>query len=976
MSLVTKLFRVETIDQALPAPPAEVDITKFVVSLDDFSIESTGKISTAKITIDAEYGQFLTNKAPADPQVTPIINNLDRLRITIIDDDGNDQESKIFEVVTDLSQATTTSAGLLPLELEGRERNLSGVPFGGLFRNATHNEMIRDILLAYARQNKHDPPDTGGKQPIISVAVADNGAPDYNPNIWDFTQVDNCYDALMAVIESANLPISAGGGGARFAIYFEDDATFPKDILKVIVLKQGTRNDPSPYPVLQQNKTHPIKKAAKVRQAPTGSKVIARGRPGTGTQKSDTAIFPSLIQFYNNILPWETGRTYPVDSFVTDKGIKYKSIIENTSSRPPNANWAVIDVGDFIGLFTYSPFTNGKLLQIKNGFANPTGPFNPALFTSISIPDHNLVIRDKDPTDVNVGTNREVALIRTNTTLITADTFLNKYLFNETDFVEGTTVLVDTSLGATAGKFSEDNFGTGAGNDPNGLAYADSISVFRIPPLSAPSLGRWIVQREPSDFDQCSVYAEGRVFEWNVPPVSNNNYPGGDRKRGGSGVSFAWRDVSGQFMGNDPFHTPNNIEQVDGLFGTKLKSGELLNDSANNPYIQNSAIKITFGYVKTAQDPERKTVWDVLWKVLKTAAPLATFIAGLSGAIITTFTTPNYTNMGWWFAWPSPFPLSVHNDAGSEVGDIYGGDVNTLNRHRYFDMFNIRYTTSGKEGWIHLDSNDLSEIIGVQFLFNFDVTDGAGVRIPFTGDLPFAYWCIDDQGTAWKSQKVLYRHLGETQKMEFQFGDLTPVQRNRTPLGIQNVIQNIIAGELETQEELFKDKILWQGFQWEAPYDDKGRYSPNLFEQIIKPYFFDFFGAGTGNVEFRGIIDAYAFTKAPVAISKTPTGGLGEARTIIPQIEDYQNIINVEQLQRLADASREIEEFQYHQWTVEQGGIADLNLEDSVAFTDDELINTSIQGANSVVLAVREIHYRDMPNEGMVRKLVLSEVIS
>jgi len=58
------------------------------------------------------------------------------------------------------------------------------------------------------------------------------------------------------------------------------------------------------------------------------------------------------------------------------------------------------------------------------------------------------------------------------------------------------------------------------------------------------------------------------------------------------------------------------------------------------------------------------------------------------------------------------------------------------------------------------------------------------------------------------------------------------VFRTRTPLGIQNVIENIIAGELETNEVLFKDRILYQGFQWEAGYDDKGRYSPNLFENF------------------------------------------------------------------------------------------------------------------------------------------------
>jgi len=329
--------------------------------------------------------------------------------------------------------------------------------------------------------------------------------------------------------------------------------------------------------------------------------------------------------------------------------------------------------------------------------------------------------------------------------------------------------------------------------------------------------------------------------------------------------------------------------------------------------------------------------------------------------------------MGWWFVWPSPYPFSTYNGIGEEVGDLYGGSFATLNDHRYFDMFNIQYTTDGLNGWTHADSSDLSEITGVEFLFNYDITIN-GTTIPFTGDVPFAYWCLDKFGTLWKSQKIMYRHLGETQTIKIEFGDLSPVFRGRTPLGIDNLLENILVAEVEISEQFFKESVVFQGFQCETPYDEYGRYSPNLWEQVIKPVHFDVFGqTGNFDVRFVGVIDAYGFTKTPIAISSP--NALSLERTIIPQFEDYQNIINVEQLQRFADSSAQIEQFQYEQYTVEQGGINDLSLEDSVALFDPYLINEADQGVNTRVVALREIHYSVPTDSALIRKGVFVKVI-
>lgn len=960
------------------------DISDFVVSLDDFVLQSTGKISTAKLTLNSEFGNFITD---ANGGNTPLLTQFDRIRIGIIGDDGVTTQFKIFEITTDLSQNMGRSSYLLPLELEGRERNLSGVPFGGFFRTATHAEIIEDIQFAYNGQR-------GTLQPLIDT-VSD--IPDFNPNIWDFTQVDNCYDALLEVLASLNLPVSAGGGGNRYALIFEDVYnTFPTDIalglLEFKVIIQGTNSAPV---TLAQNDAHPITKIDRIKMPSTGSVTIARGRPKTSQQPQNYPLFLSKLEFYRNIKGYENSIDYPTGSHVSLGANvggwpqRYIAIADTTAGdAPPSASWTAIDVGDFVGNIQYSPFTIDKAGPWRNGFAHPNGVFNPDTLGAISIPDHNLVINDVlGVGDAKIGTYRNFVTFRTNSPFGADQTADNKnYMFDiagdgiNFGWFEGFTILVDPNIGALQGIFT--------GNDPNGLPYSNNMAVFRpFRPQSAISIanagtigpglagGDFFVVREVEDFDQTAVYAEALVYEWNVPfTPSNRIYPGGDRRRGGSAVSvdFQWRSIADSFMGNECFHTPISVSNVTGLVPDDLSDGEPLNNASAVPYNQDSGIQIVFGYNQADETPIERDVWFDMFTTIRSGDGLQNLITALAGAVFTTFSTPNYTNMGWWFAWPSPFPFSTFNGIAEEVGELYGGGVGTLNRHRYFDLFNIQHTTTGLEGWTHPDSTDLSEITGVEFLFQYDITI-SGTRVGFTGDVPFSYWCIDKFGTLWKSPKIMYRHLGETQQIKIEFGDLSPVFRGRTPLGVDNVLENIIVGEVEVNEEFFKDNIIMQGFQCETPYDEFGRYSPNLWEQIIKPIFFDVFGGGAGTVNFTGIIDAYGFTKTPVAISASTV--LSGERTIIPQFEDYQNITNIEQLQRFADSSNQVNEFQYQQYTVKQGGINDLNLEDPVVLTDPYMINDADSGPNTILLATRELHYSVPAGEGLIRKVVLVKVI-
>ena len=986
MSAITKNYKVEYINfTSSYVFTSFTDITGFVVSLDDFVLQSTGKISTAKFTLNAEFGDFITN---SNGGTTPLIKQFDLVRISIIGDDIGtlrEPQSKIFEITTDLAQNASQSSYLLPLEAEGRERNLSGIPFGGFFRNETHDQMVTRIISS---NNEQLVPGTN-LQPAF-VKSDDGDIPDFNPNIWDFTQVDNCYDALLEILESLNLPVSAGGGGNRYAMIFEDQYTsYPNTplltIMDIKIVKQGSVGAIS---TIQQNDDFPIISIDKIKQASTGSLVVARGRPKTSLQPQNYALFTSRLEFYRGIKQYDNTIAYPVGSHVSFGANvggwpqKYLSSADTIpGTQPPSAPWAPLDVGFFIGDLQYSPFTVDKAGPIKNGFAHPDGTFDPSTIGAIAVPDHNLVINDvRGVGDAKIGTYRNWVYFRTNSPIRTDLTVSQrKYLKfvtgSEFGWYDGFTVLVDPNVGTLQGVF--------AGNDPNGVPFENNMAIFRavsgasISDAGTAAAGDWFVIRRHEDFDQCAIYEEAIIYEFNVNfSTAQGSFvsPGTDRRRGGAGTTFEWRSIAGAFLGNDCFHTPISVQNVTGLVPSTLPDGEPLDDFFFVPYNEDSGIEIVFGYNQVDQNPTERDVWfKFLREIVTPDGFLEAFVINLAVTTYNIFTTPNYTNLGWWFAWPSPFPFSTHNAISEQVGDLYGGTTLTLNNHRYFDLFNIQYTTKGSQGWIHPDSSDLSEITGVQFLFNFDITVG-GNRIAFTGDVPFAYWCIDKFGTVWKSQKKMYRHLGETQSISIEFGDLSPVFRGRTPLGIDNILEQIIVGEVEVNEVFFKENVIMQGFQCETPYDEYGRYSPNLFEQIIKPEFFDIFSGGGSEVRFIGVIDAFGFTKTPVAISASTE--LSEQRTIIPQFEDYQNIVNVEQLQRFADAKAQVESFPYEQYTITQGGIADVDLENTIALFDPFLINESDGGNdNTRNLAVRELHYSVPKDKALVRKIVAVKVI-
>lgn len=949
------------------------EITDFVHTLDPTHLYTDGRISTSSLTLQASFGQFITND---NSGTTPIISQFDNIEITWIDSDG-ESYSKIFEVIDDLGQTTHQAEYLLPLTLEGRERNLALIPFSGYFDPPlNHVDMVDKIISVYI-DSAIIP-----AQPSISFQ---GDLPEYNPNLWDFQYIDNCLDAIQTVVRLADQSVAAGGAGDRFALVYQDIGTF----LIINIISQGSANSTSSIPVviIADQNFNPIQSIAKIKQPITGTTVIARGRAGSGGMPRDGDIYRSRLEFYQRFPAWNENIAYAKDAFttfgvsttnpeLTKTGQVFQALQDNTDEQPDGLapNWKTVAADEFIGNIQYSRLTKDKKDLYKNECVNPNLTFSSNIEDSPKMLDCNIVIDDEE-------TQRDWVYFRTFTDeVFNLSDDQKKYLFkdefNVFHFYPGFRMLVDSSLGTGEGTFdpTDDNFGTGDGKDPLGKVYANNAVIFitgkdNLNPKG--QRGTWFVIKEQERFDQIVSRFDG-LFEFNNTFDSKSQFPASDennpnrrfRNNTGQVDSLAWRELGDQFLANDCLHSPSSIENITGLIDSVQQGSGF--------YTDDSAVRIIYEYGPPTSDPNTLEDWR---KILDQIVGFIPFVTGFLGTfainagvtLYNLFLTPQYRNAGWWITFTAPWPFNTFNNITEEVGGIYGGsNLFELTNHPFFDAYNQRTAFSGASGFNETDSADLMEITGVTFLYRLNIT-ADNITISFTGDIPCSYWCIDDNGTIWKSKQV-YRFLNDVQRFTFNFGDFSPVYRARSPFGISNVVTNIIVPELEIRERLFPARIKIQGFMLELAYDEHGRYLPNLLQTIIKPTITDLFNPnkidptviGT-NVQFIGDFDYFQWVKTPIAISKTSP----QTRAIFPEIKDYPNISNIEQLQRAADADIDVENFQYEQYSLVQNDRADVQLQDTVFLKEpflipnDDLLVADVPAFSAVVTYKRNDVVKD-----------------
>ena len=924
-----------------------VDITEHVIEIEKFTDVGTGETVSAVVMLDARFGAFVTR---TDNNTTPIISRYDLLKLSVTDDNGNTY-FRFLSQGADIAPQKNEEGIFITLQLVGREFYMQKMYFPGHY----FFDSFRSIILRardFYNANK------GARQPSIRISSVDlMNFPPHAYGVFEFGEKTTVYDVIFDVVKRLAVSVPGGGDGRLWGMLFSD-ASDGSAMLMRIQAQGSTPNNPITI-------KNPMT-LSEVKQPILGNVLVVKGKAGFGSFPKEPSIWRSLVEEFENLPLWDSAIRYRNGAYVQYQNAVYQANIDHTVPNilPTNAlRWNVIKLADYIEAWTgsrdfqLSPYTQDKQAVWRNMGGNPGGAGGTNSFLANAVPpdgktgfdglcftDSNLVIRDRygwrDWVDFRVASLSDIP----ERYLYDASTDSNTV---QSRVYHGMRVLVDPAMGAQEGVF--------AGSDKYQRPFRNSMVMMDRD-------GDWIVIRNARQFDECAVLYEGRMFQYNTPlQVAGHRDQHRKKPTAVSTVNLEWRDVSATLLGNDCFHYPSRVENVDGLIDQPEDSIVTLEKSATERYTDNSAIKIEYEYAET----------DILTGALSAFGQVVPLLRGIislfndDGSDIALTEEQedklhevNTYNIGWWATlFETPFPKSTFNGIGESVGELFGGT--TDNKIPIFDFNNLNMTPSGNMGYGHSDSDLLGPIDGFKTLFNFDIS-GINTDI-INGDIPFRATIYDLLGNVWISD-ILYRFQAETQELNFPLSSFH-IYRSRLQPSYQRPIANFIATTINPElkiTEIFERRLVKRiNLQCGIAYDDVGRYdSPLTWENFLRALQVSLTGS---TVKYTGIIDAFHFTKTPVAIARDTTSqtyGVDQFHLIAP-IREFPQISNVVQLQKIANAELEVTKHLNDYFTLKFDDMVFNDAEDAVYVQDEDFVSETEKTGepNTRLMIVKKITY-------------------
>ena len=1004
-----KLYKASTYTDA-----ASIDLTEDVLSIPIFTDTGDGEMNTATLRLNGRDGKYLTG-----PTSNDIIRDHDRIKIYVNDTAGNIYQ-KCFEVMSKVPIKNKIEPQTVQLELAGIEIAFQRVRVTMNTFDLSTQDMYVKLMEAYEQNRTAEMP---------AATYTKENIPDIMSNL-DWSSEDTILNRLNELVDS----FGASGENNGVLNYFDmrfttstSDTSAPTTI--AIVIGSSGLLDQGSY----ESITDTIEILGKVEPALV-SQIGAWGAGDKGSLPVEYSkfagrqlIMPENKGSASNFPPWESGKTYPVNSRVsiTTTNVAYDKIYRKINNNAGTSQVPRLNTTDWIEVTTSSYYGG------SGSSATATATVSGGVVTGVSVTNGGSNYSSNPIVSFSGVGNGVSATAAVSSGAISSITVASGD--GGTGYTTAPTVTITDGIqyspwtgGSSGAKhwknngaaFQTDNSGPFYKSDVTGnvqgLCMFDGNLIINDNEESKGMFRTWVDIAKPTD-----IFSG---HEYNLLYGANNTHG----KYKGLRVLVTGGTVGGAFVGYD-----NHIMEYDGTgwiskyepeqTGMRVavlntaqvyaynSSGSgswaditTLGDNENkngldcfHPYKSlenttsslldpdiaksiakasrqytgvnnNSAIKVTYQWYTSSQ-MRKSLITDVLSESISSNAGLKN----------------NFYESGAWLSFRFPFPVNTYNSSTTVVGALYGGSYTadgSTSKVPYLDLANNTYTHDGKLGFNEESSEDLGEISSVDFNMKLTFTGSGGnprninASGPFNkGNFPMRCFLMDDNDHV-IVQDFVIAFTDTWQSFTLDIGGFT-LYKGRKPLKAIAWSNVVPLKELEYIDTFDQRNVRMMCICTKDSYDSYDRYAPqtNMFGNDVST------PSRIKTLELY--IDALRFKKPLLAI--TPV--VDSSTETLKQTDFLQrpNIIVHDQLEGDAQAELNKQSFPYEEYNITTKAKFLSGFGEYFYLTDNIINHTDgINGAgdmdnngsaNTVALVAKHVEYsitKPIKNlGGLVRKI-------
>lgn len=879
------------------------DISDFIERIDAVEIGS-GEVRYCRIRLNATDGAFITDPDFTGTGNTPVFDQFDKIRVQI-----TDRLSSVYDVtyeVDNLKPIQNSAVGLiLEVEMLGQEHWLQTIMFAKPFFQDSGFDVAETIINSYNLV-----PNSKGSAQATIIDHQDtfangefNELPQFTANPYTFiVSEQSCYDALITTNDRMGSSVTSGGAGNFFEIGFEDDLT---DVnfatVKFRGFVSGFPPDQLSIPTIEDSiAVNPGEEEGGI-EAQQGTVLGTWGSDGLGSLPRQNADFRGAIEIWNFYPQHTSALTPPIPGVLWPQD----SIVLDLSSPERNQD-------DF---FHYK--------------ANKDTTINPPTPPATSNADWDLheftdflTIEVQTAGQYSRWTNGLANEWKSNGAKQDGSEEDDPPVFNQSLSVwDHNLVIVDGTFSRTW----VDARATSPAAIPVRLLYPTGSGIQRGLKMLVDGVGSGAF----TGFDNQVIIFDG--FEWRSfkLPVLQQIVAVDDEAsvfQFQSGAPDSWVNITGSLtQANDCYHPVFKLTFEQG-FNDK-------DNGAGGNFGEFSAIQYEYRYKRG----------DVF------------------GGLVN---TPNYYRMGAWINFRFPFPFREVPTLGVVKGSLFGNPNAADNfEPALLDAGNMNLASDGKVGFNNLSAEDLGPLDALQFKTKFEWRygfDGSG-NLVRAGNFACRATVYDSRDDVAIQDFVINFNGDWVQTVNLPLTGFS-IYRGRRPLTFLNFVDDV----LFLQELEVLNVFEWKNIQkicltWLGPYDDEGRYAAKSEISFLFPTIEDVIAAGAGIIgavfipqdfNVKWSVDLWQFTKPGLSLSPPDA-----TRAIMPRFLDNSQIDNKFSLDQSNLANLEITQFRHRQYEVTTEGLIDLKFGDSFILKNEDLVNLSDSGLNTIELVVKKIRY-------------------